>query len=67
MIMLGRWLATDGRVGYCTDDYPLWVAADRCHCPPWELAAQSAWWQDRALKIRDAEIYARKEKAKHGQ
>ncbi len=65
MIDLGRWLATDGLVGAMTDDYPLWVASDRCHCPPWELAKQSVWWRDRALKILDRENYAREEKRKH--
>lgn len=65
MIALGRYLATDGFVGSVPEDYPLWIAADRCHCPPWELAKQSVWWRDRALKIANAEGYARKEKAKH--
>ena len=65
LVGLRRWLATDGKMGYCPEDYPLWVAAERCHCPPWELAKQGVWWKDRALVVRSAESYAKEEKEKH--
>jgi hypothetical protein len=58
-------LATDGKVGECTDYYPLFVAAKECNCTPWALAEQNPFWQQKALIVRDAEIYARAEKAKH--
>lgn len=67
LVGLRRWLATDGKVGYCPDFYPDFVAADRCHCPPWELAKQSIYWRDKALVVVSAENYAREEKRKHNQ
>lgn len=56
----------DGRMGACPDWYPLFVAADRCHCPPWELLKQSTWWYDKALIAIEAEAGAQKIKQQHG-
>jgi hypothetical protein len=35
--------------------YPLFKAAEYCHCPPWELLGQSVWWKDKALIALSAE------------
>lgn len=56
----------DGRMGECPDWYPLFVAADRCHCPPWELLQQSVWWHDKALIAVEAENGAQRIKQEHG-
>lgn len=45
----------DGKMGSYPDCYPLFIAADRCHCPPWELLKQSVYWRDKALIISTAE------------
>jgi hypothetical protein len=50
--------------GECPEWYPLFIAADRCHCPPWELIKAGIWWQDKALIANSAENYAREQKEK---
>jgi len=65
LIGLGRYLATDGLVGYCPDFYPDFVIARACNCKPWELKDVSVYWKDKALIVLSAENYAREEKAKH--
>lgn len=49
----------EGKMGAVPDWYPLFIAADRCHCPPWELLKQSVWWRDKALIANTAENEAR--------
>jgi hypothetical protein len=48
----------------CPEWYPLFVAADRCHCPPWALLEQSIWWRDKALIAAQAEYEAQEFKSK---
>jgi hypothetical protein len=50
--------------GECPEWYPLFIAADRCHCPPWELIKAGIWWHDKALIASSAENYAREQKEK---
>lgn len=65
LIGLRRWLATDGRTGYCPEFYLDFVIARVCKCKPWELGDVSVYWKDKALIVLSAENYAREEKAKH--
>jgi hypothetical protein len=46
-------------MGYCPDFYPLIKAARYLHVPPWELAQQSAAWEQWALVTEAAELGAR--------
>jgi hypothetical protein len=53
---------TDGAVGAIPDWYPYFVAAEECHCKPWELLGLtevSPKWKDWALIKRTAENQAR--------
>lgn len=52
---LGRYIGMDGLMGHCPDWYYLLRAADRLHCPPWQLLEQSVYWQDIAIKAISAE------------
>lgn len=67
LVGLRRWLATDGKVGYCPDFYPDFVAARACNCSVMEMAKASVYWKDKGLIVASAESYARAEKAKHNQ
>lgn len=58
IVNLGRYIAMGGKVGYLPDWYAPILAADRLHCPPWELLEQSIYWQDIAMKARAAEVWA---------
>jgi hypothetical protein len=60
LIALQRYLTTKGLAGACPDWYPVFVAADVCHCAPWELLAQSVYWRDKALIKNAAESNAAK-------
>lgn len=55
-----------GTMGECPDWYSLFVAADRCHCPPWELLKQSVFWYNKALIATEAEAGAQKIMQDHG-
>jgi hypothetical protein len=63
--MLGRYLATDGLMGSCPDDYVIVQAAKYYGVPPWELMKQSMFWRVRALMFMEAEESARKQKEEH--
>lgn len=45
-------------MGRMPDYYPLFIAADRCHCSPWELLTQATYWRDKALIVNTAENQA---------
>jgi hypothetical protein len=55
-----------GKMGACPEDYTLVKAAQYYGVAPWELAAQSVWWQDRAIMFMNAEAAARKILEPHG-
>ncbi len=58
--MLGRWIATDGLMGKCSESYPLIQAAKYLGVPPWELMKQSVYWRIKALTAMKAEYNAQK-------
>ncbi len=62
VVALRRWLVLgeETETAWCPDFYPLFQAADRCNCAPWELAAQPIVWRMWALKVAEAEAGARK-------
>jgi hypothetical protein len=55
---LRRWLATEGKLGECPEDYALFKAAAWCNAKPWEMAEQSMWWKFKALNYMSAEAEA---------
>jgi hypothetical protein len=60
MNLLSRWLTTKGVMGKCPDWYEYFLAADRCHAKPWEIAQQARFWKEKALIALQAEAHARK-------
>ena|SRR5579875_2076553 len=59
-------LDEESELARCPDWYALFIAADRCHCTPWELLKQPSWWKFTALKAVQAENGARKMLEQHG-
>jgi hypothetical protein len=41
------------------DWYPMFVAGDILHCPPWEVLEHSVYWRDKAHIKQTAEQQAR--------
>jgi len=50
----------EGAVGSCPEYVPLFQAAKWMQVPPWELAKQCVWWEQKALVIMQAEANAQK-------
>jgi hypothetical protein len=50
----------DGAMGRCPEYVALFQAAKWMNVPPWELAKQSVWWQNKAFVIMQAEVSAQK-------
>lgn len=59
MNLLARWLETKGVMGKCPDWYEWFLAADRCHCKPWELTEQPLFWKEKALTALRVEAHVR--------
>lgn len=53
-------LGEETETAWCPEWYPLFQAAHYLEVPPWELAAQSVWWRQKALIAMGAEEGARK-------
>lgn len=68
LVALRRWLVleTETESAWCPAWYPLFVAANYLHVPPWELLDQSVYWRDKALIAQAAEAGARKILQQHG-
>lgn len=62
MVALRRWLVLgeETDTAWCPDFYPIFQAADRCNCAPWEMAEAPLYWRQAAQKVVAAEEGARK-------
>ncbi len=63
MKALRRFLATEGKVGYVPDWYPVIKAARYLGVPPWELVDRPAYWLHVALAAQGAEVSAEQRKS----
>lgn len=57
---LSQYLATEGELGECPQDYGLVQAAKYYNVPPWVLWEQPVFWKIRAHKFMQAEHSAQK-------